>query len=97
MLPKPLESGQRQHSQDQREHHVVRAVRSVQQIPRHFADDCEQHEGKEVPHPVPRMGETFRNQESEHGEGDTPEALERIKVRFAAFILSVDPTVKLPF
>ena len=30
-------------------------------------------------------------------EGDTPEALERIKERFAAFILSVDPTVKLPF
>lgn len=30
-------------------------------------------------------------------EGDTPEALERIKKRFGDFILSVDPTVKLPF
>lgn len=30
-------------------------------------------------------------------EGDTPEALERIKARFAEFILSVDPDVKLPF
>ena len=30
-------------------------------------------------------------------EGDTPEALERIKKRFAEFILSVDPSVKLPF
>ena len=30
-------------------------------------------------------------------EGDTPEALSRIKDRFAKFILSVDPSVKLPF
>lgn len=30
-------------------------------------------------------------------EGDTQEALMRIQKRFAAFILSVDPTVKLPF
>lgn len=74
MLPKPLESGQRQHSQGQREHHVVRAVRSVQEIPRHFADGSEQQEGKEVAHPVAGMGKSFRNQESEHGKGDTPEA-----------------------
>ena len=72
MFPKPLESGR--HSQGQREHHVVRAVRTFQQIPRHFTDGCEQQEGKEVPHPVPRMGETFRNQESEHGKGDTAKA-----------------------
>ena len=74
MFPKPLENGQCRHSQGQREHHVVRAVRTVQQIPRHFADGCEQQEGNEVTHPVPRMGEAFRNQESEYGKGDTAEA-----------------------
>lgn len=30
-------------------------------------------------------------------EGDTPEALERIKTRFAAFLKSVDPTIQMPF
>ncbi|MGN1209105.1 MAG: phosphomannomutase/phosphoglucomutase, partial [Duodenibacillus sp.] len=30
-------------------------------------------------------------------EGDTPEALERIKARFGAFLKSVDPTLELPF
>ena len=74
MLPKPLESIQRRHSQGQRKHHVVRAVRTVQQIPRHFADDSEQQEGKEVSHPVACVGKAFRNQESEHGKGDTTEA-----------------------
>lgn len=30
-------------------------------------------------------------------EGDTPQALERIKKRFGAFLKSVDPSIKLPF
>mgnify|MGYP002770508374 CR=1 FL=1 len=30
-------------------------------------------------------------------EGDTPEALERIKTRFGEFLKSVDPTLELPF
>lgn len=30
-------------------------------------------------------------------EGDTPEALERIKKRFGEFLKSVDPTIELPF
>ncbi len=30
-------------------------------------------------------------------EGETPEALERIKKRFGDFLLSVDPELKLPF
>ena len=30
-------------------------------------------------------------------EGDTPEALERIKTRFAEALKQVDPNVKLPF
>ena len=30
-------------------------------------------------------------------EGDTPEALERIKVRFGEFLKSVDGSITLPF
>ena len=89
MLPKPLESSQHRHSQGQRVHHIVCAVvRTVQQIPRHFADESEQQEGKEVSHPAASMGEAFRNQESEHGKGDTPEAPHHL-IRNRTFIQKV--------
>ena len=38
MLTKFLKSSQSHYAQSQGEHHIVRTVRSVQQIPRHFTD-----------------------------------------------------------
>ena len=74
ILFKCFHRSQSQYTQCQGEEYIVRSVRSVQQVLRHFTDYGKPEQQQEVLHPVSGIPEAFSYEEGEHWKSNATEA-----------------------
>ena len=78
MFTHTVEYGESHNSEGESEHDIMRAVRSVEQIPRQFTDCTCKQQHQKISHAVAAMSEPLGDKESEHRERYPAEASQQV-------------------